>query len=534
MTKMKRRRAPRLPSMDLLESSLHLLRLAPAQALLAYYAGSAPFVLGLLYFWSDMSRSALAERHLVSAALGMSILFVWMKVWQSVYAGALRTALGGEAPGAWTPRRSLRLMVRQLAIQPSGLFVLPVALIVFIPFGWCYTFYQNATALGSRGDEPLRQFLQRAWRQATFDAMENQLLMFLLLLLGTFVWLNVIVAAVAAPFLIKTLLGIETPFTLRVESLFNTTFIAVTIGIAYLFIDPVAKAAYVLRCFHGESRQTGEDLLVTLRRFAAAAVIALACFCGAQPSAAAGAAPPAPLAGERSAQELDRAIEDVLQKPDYTWRAPRQKKVTDSNSERFAMLNRFAEWTKNVFRTFGDWIDNLLKKSAPKGPPGISLFSKQGLTYALILVVAGVIGYLLYLLWRIRLKARAAETPAEATAAPPDLADENITAEQLPEDGWVRLALEMLERGDLRLAVRAFYLASLAHLAERNLVTLARFKSNRDYERELSRRSHALPEVARLFSENVSVFDRVWYGLHEVTDGLVENFRNNVERIKSC
>jgi hypothetical protein len=91
-----------------------------------------------------------------------------------------------------------------------------------------------------------------------------------------------------------------------------------------------------------------------------------------------------------------------------------------------------------------------------------------------------------------------------------------------------------LERGELRLAMRAFYLASLAHLSERNLLTLARFKSNRDYERELLRRSHALPEVARLFSENVSVFDGIWYGLHEVTDESVAAFRANVERIKSC
>ena len=82
------------------------------------------------------------------------------------------------------------------------------------------------------------------------------------------------------------------------------------------------------------------------------------------------------------------------------------------------------------------------------------------------------------------------------TEAPPvDLADENTGADRLPEDGWIALALELIARGDFRLAMRAYYFASLAHLAARQLIGLGRYKSNRDYEMELRRRSHALPEV---------------------------------------
>jgi hypothetical protein len=124
-------------------------------------------------------------------------------------------------------------------------------------------------------------------------------------------------------------------------------------------------------------------------------------------------------------------------------------------------------------------------------------------------------------------------TTAQAIQPIPDLADENVGAEQLPEDGWTTLARELLGRGELRLALRAFYLASLAHLADRNLVSLARFKSNRDYQRELQRRAHAFPTLQTLFGENVSCFDRVWYGQHEATGELVTQFAANVERIKS-
>ena len=123
---------------------------------------------------------------------------------------------------------------------------------------------------------------------------------------------------------------------------------------------------------------------------------------------------------------------------------------------------------------------------------------------------------------------------AEPMAATPDLSDQNIGAEQLPEDAWTRLARELWARGELRLALRAFYFASLAQLAERNLIQLAKFTSNRDYERELLRRGHAWPQLLSLFSENVVVFDRVWYGMQEMSGDLVNRFAANVEKLRNA
>jgi hypothetical protein len=188
---------------------------------------------------------------------------------------------------------------------------------------------------------------------------------------------------------------------------------------------------------------------------------------------------------------------------------------------------------KDTGKTIGDWLDRLLNGRG-SSVRSFSLFSRTGMIYAAVILVAIIIGAVLLALWRIRIRSRQAEATALAAAAAPDLADDTITAEQLPEDGWLRMAVEMIERGDLRLAVRAFYLASLAHLANRNLITLARFKSNRDYEQELARRAHVIPDLVRLFSDNVSTFDRIWYGLHDVSKELLENFRLNVERIKAC
>jgi hypothetical protein len=81
--------------------------------------------------------------------------------------------------------------------------------------------------------------------------------------------------------------------------------------------------------------------------------------------------------------------------------------------------------------------------------------------------------------------------------------------------------------------MRAFYLASLAHLAARNLISIARFKSNRDYERELSRRGHSFPELLSLFGQNVLSFEKIWYGVHDITLDAVNQFALKVERIKT-
>jgi len=152
--------------------------------------------------------------------------------------------------------------------------------------------------------------------------------------------------------------------------------------------------------------------------------------------------------------------------------------------------------------------------------------------YLLIAVVALALGVFLFQAWNRRFR-RPDAVVSEPIQSVPDLTDENVGADQLPEDAWIKLARELWERGELRQALRAFYLASLAHLAWRNLITLAKFKSNHDYAVELGRRGHSFPELLALFGENVSVFDRIWYGLHDLDSDLLTRFAANVERIKT-
>jgi hypothetical protein len=103
----------------------------------------------------------------------------------------------------------------------------------------------------------------------------------------------------------------------------------------------------------------------------------------------------------------------------------------------------------------------------------------------------------------------------------------------LPEEGWLKMAREMMAQGNLRLALRAFFLAGLASLGAREMIAIASFKSNREYEAELRRRARALPALQTAFSQNVAAFDRAWYGQHAVSQEALQQFQANLEQIRA-
>lgn len=534
-------------ALETIETAVHLLRVAPARTLATYYLGALPFVLGLLYFWSDMSRNPFAPQHAAAASLGVAGLFLWLKFWQALFALKLRAQLSGEAEPQLTAARVAGILYTQAALQPTALFVLPLAFIPALPFAWVYAFYQNLTAQPDADARTLRRTIARSWRMAALWPAQNHVLLAVMTLFGFFVFVSLCVAGTMLPELIKMLFGIETVFSRGGTAMLNTTFFTAMFAVAYLCVDPILKAIYVLRVFQGESLQSGEDLRAALKPYAAghkALTVALVIFLGvtfALPLGAQTSVAPLPGAEAIPPQELDHAIDQVIQQRKYTWRLPREQVAETTPSEpgviaRF--FQRVGKMIRDAVRATLEWLGRMLQKvfrppAVAPGTPGYGwIMTKQMLLYGLLALVISAIALLLLRFWKKRQR-EAKVIAAQAVPSVPDLTDENVVADQLPEDGWTTLARELLARGEFRLALRAFYLASLAHLAERNLVSLARFKSNRDYERELQRRAHAFPGLQNLFGENVGAFDRVWYGRHEATGELVTQFAANVERIKS-
>src|SRR5215469_16675534 len=531
---------------DLIEEAIHLLRTAPAGTLAAYYLGAMPFRLGLLFFWADMSRNPFANGHLADASLLLGLLFLWMKFWQVIFARRIRAQLAAQAPPVLNFRRVMRILVTQTILQPLGLFLIPLSAIPVLPFPWVYAFYQNVTALAD-GEETVLPLFKKSCRQASLWPKQNVVALLILIAFGFYVFLNWSTACLMLPGLFKMLFGIESNFTKSPFSMMNSTFFAAMFGLTYLCVDPIVKTFYVLRCFYGESVQSGEDLKADLKQFVisprAMAVILIfsACFFSV-PAKAADPAQNQPAPSQVSSSDLDHAINQTIHERKYTWRMPREKvQETDENEGVIArFFDKVQEMLRKWARAVADWINELLKNlfgnrharpynnsSGYGWITGVHL-----LLWALVAVVACALAVFLYRVLMNRQKSQSVVV-TEAIHPLPDITDENVGADQLPEDRWTKLARELLARGEFRLAMRAFYLASLSHLSARNLISIARFKSNRDYERELSRRGHSFPELLSVFGQNISVFEGVWYGMHEVNSDSVSQFAMNVERIRS-
>ena len=536
---------------DLIEEAAHLLRTAPAATLTAYYLGAIPFVLGLLFFWADMSRSPFANQHLTETALGMAVLFLWMKFWQTIFARRIRAQIAAELPPQLNFQHCLRIFMTQTILQPLGLFVMPLSLVPMIPFAWVYGFFQNVTVLADGADGSASHLFKKSCKQAALWPRQNLLALAIMLAFGLYVFLNCATVCLVLPGLYKMLFGVESAFSKSPYAMLNTTFFAGMFGLTYLCVDPILKTIYVLRCFYGESLQSGEDLKAELKPFTgsvhniAAAILVLLAICSATPTNAENAAAPAapPVNQKISPPDLDRAISQTIHERKYVWRMPRET-IVESDSEKGIFGNFFDQLGK-MLRKWAhaalDWLGNILRKlfshrqsvSTGTGLSGYGwIMSVEILLYGLVAAAAAALAIFLYRVWRDRQRAPTAF--AEAIFPVPDVADENVRADQLPEDGWTKLARELLGRGEFRLAMRAFYLASLAHLAAQNLISIARFKSNRDYECELRRRAHAFPNLLSGFSDNISALERVWYGAHEVNRELVNQFALSVEKIKTA
>jgi len=253
-------------ALGLLESAVGVLRHAPPGVLLGYYAGALPFAVALLYFLADMSRSAFAADRVAEASLALGVLFVWMKCWHAVFCRNLLALASGEPLPRWTPKRLMRVALTQAALQPWALWVRPVAVLITVPYAWVFAFFQHVLVVAESETGSIRTVFSQAAAQARLFPKQNHLALTILTAFGLFVWINVSAAIFLGPMLAKMLLGMETQFTRSPIAMLNTTFLAASIVTAYLCSNPLTQAFYVLCAFHGQSRRTGADLQVELRR----------------------------------------------------------------------------------------------------------------------------------------------------------------------------------------------------------------------------------------------------------------------------
>jgi hypothetical protein len=506
-----------------LGEAAEVLRAAPLLSHAVYLAGSAPFLLALLEFVGEMSRGPFARRSLSRSALVLALLYAVMKAAHAFYA---RTLLADRRGAASRRAPLVTVLLEQAAVQGPSLLLMPLAAVLTIPYGFAAAFYQSASALGAlkRGDAV--SLSSEARRAATIWQKQSHALAGLLFLLRILAFANAYALVLLTPYLLKTLLGVETVFSRSGASLLNSTTLAVALVLAHLMVDPLAKAAYALRAFYGLSIGTGEDLLSALRRLGAAAALLLVLLPG-----AAHAAAPDPGPSSVSPAELSRSLDHVLARPEYRWRTPSDEPeesgfVLDLARAVDGMARRAVRAVVRALRDISDWLGTLLRpKGGSRGGETAHVAAPPKSLLVLLFGVSAAV--ILLLVWRRRPKPE----PALALAVPamPDVLDESVTADARPADSWLKLARDLLREGDSRRALRALYLSALARLGAQGYLVLAAHKSNGEYVRELARRS--VPDLFLRFGEIVSDFERSWYGRREVTEELLSRTLVNVEAL---
>ena len=163
------------------------------------------------------------------------------------------------------------------------------------------------------------------------------------------------------------------------------------------------------------------------------------------------------------------------------------------------------------------WLQKWLPQSSGMAPGNAKFIS--GIVY--ILVVAGAtalivyIGWLLFNRFRRPLKLKVRKKREARVVLGERLQPEQTASDLLSE------AEALARSGDLRAAIRKGYIALLVELGDRNVISLAQHKTNRDYLRSVSN----LPQLHPPLKKLTESFERHWYGFVQASPNDWQDFR---------
>ncbi|HEY2017838.1 MAG TPA: DUF4129 domain-containing protein [Bryobacteraceae bacterium] len=511
-----------MKAIAVLEDAVHLLRQSPFSTLVCHLIGSVPLALALLRYWNDITNPRTSDAALALESAALALLLIWMNCWRAVFAGRLRRQLSGAPDPPWTRRRIWRLIAGQSFFGATRLPMLAIASLVMFPLASTVAFYRTASVLGDREDLDPMEVMARARRLAGVEIGQSWTLLPILSFLWLLIAVNLAIFLGILPQLVRMLTGYESAFS-RSGTFFvlNPLFAMLVLAVSWIAFDPFVQAVYCVRSFQGESMETGEDLRAGLRAIARAAVCLLfLAVAHASPAVAPG--------------DLEKSVRETVQSHEYDWRLPPAPPSSAKTSWLLRLADRMIAGFKAAGRLISDALDRLVHwllgdRLAPQpGTPPTS-----GLHWSVYVLMAAVVLAAAWILWRKRHSQRVVTASAAATSIDPIRLDaDDLTPDRLPEESWLELAERCVREGNLRLALRALYLANLAWLGRTGLITINPGKTNREYELELRRRARDRAEARGLFAQNVVAFERAWYGMHDVAGDDLARFRARMDEMR--
>jgi LPXTG-motif cell wall-anchored protein len=514
-------------AIPLLEEAVHLLRRTPRTALLCHVLGAMPLALALLLFWNDVNNPHTSDATVGRDSMVLALLVVWMNCWRSIFAGRLRRQLTASTDSAWTWNRAWNLFAGQAFLGATKLVLLPLSAATIFAFAWTVAFYRSATALADRADLDPVLLMARARQLAGFDKRQSWLILPIIGFLWMLFTANLALTLAFLPQLIHTLTGYESQFSRSGGYyIFTPLFFWATLAISWMIFDPFIQAVYCLRTFYAESVSTGEDIRAGLRTLTAAVALLLVLL----PIHAFANVPP---------QQLEQSVRHAMQSSEYDWRLPVPKEAAPEGVPWLVRVtNRLIDSLKSIFQAIGkaidaflDWLRSLFQIA---GEPKAGALPKTGLHWSLYVMIALVLAAAGWIAWRRRWFVRAKPKSAAPVLEAVRLDAEDLTADRLPEDGWLELAAHMMKEENFRFALRAYYLANLAYLGRSQFLTIDSGKTNREYELELRRKARGFADARQQFAANIVAFERAWYGQHDVSANDATEFRQRIESMRSA
>lgn len=193
-------------------------------------------------------------------------------------------------------------------------------------------------------------------------------------------------------------------------------------------------------------------------------------------------------------------MESILARPEYVAGAKGPNALT-------RMIEDFLRWLRSLF------------PEPPAMEPGRANLVSSAIQVIVVLIALAIIAYVIRLLLK-RVKFNRKTKDRKKTKEPRIVLGERLK----PEDTATDLLAEaeaLARRGDLRAAIRKGYIALLIELGDRNLISLAQYKTNRDYLRSVRNR----PQLHSRLMGLTDSFERHWYGYAQTTTNDWQDFR---------
>lgn len=198
--------------------------------------------------------------------------------------------------------------------------------------------------------------------------------------------------------------------------------------------------------------------------------------------------------------EDSRRLEEILKRSEYAHQAPQKNALT-------RLLERLIKWIASWF-----------PKAKPMTPGGVGIISRIA-QWVVIVLALGVLAFILKMFLPRFFRNRAPKKKRKEKAR--IVLGETLAPEQTARD-LLSEAEALARRGELRAAIRRAYIALLVELGDRKIISLAQYKTNRDYLRAM----REIEPLYRNVKQLTDSFERHWYGLAQADENDWLAFRS--------